>query len=389
MRALLWARWKGFRKHKMLFLIMLFLPIVFTYFFSMSNSQEVTQIPIYMEDESQIANRLVEKINKQSDVDAILMDEKEMNEAIVDGIVDAGVVIDQSTVERLNTPNKSVTFTILRTTDTAGVQLIEQAVRSAASELSTEMNVTNSILKAIPNDIPINLTDVSPLVQQSFSEKPPISVTAEAYQSDSEVKYDASFQSLVGFTLFFTMYTIIFTLGELIEDRQNRVLDRMLISPVSIPNIYVANFIYSFILGYIQIIILFLFGKYVLGIEWGSALGSILIILALYVMTTMAVGMLLVGMSNTMQQLSALTPIVAVSFAMLGGAYWPIEIVESQLLVNLAHITPIFHAMNALKAFVLYDQTLQDVLSSILWLSSMSMGLFIIGILLFRVRMYR
>ncbi|WP_237582589.1 ABC transporter permease [Pontibacillus yanchengensis] len=373
----------------MLFLIMLFLPIVFTYFFSMSNSQEVTQIPIYMEDESQIANRLVEKINKQSDVDAILMDEKEMNEAIVDGIVDAGVVIDQSTVERLNTPNKSVTFTILRTTDTAGVQLIEQAVRSAASELSTEMNVTNSILKAIPNDIPINLTDVSPLVQQSFSEKPPISVTAEAYQSDSEVKYDASFQSLVGFTLFFTMYTIIFTLGELIEDRQNRVLDRMLISPVSIPNIYVANFIYSFILGYIQIIILFLFGKYVLGIEWGSALGSILIILALYVMTTMAVGMLLVGMSNTMQQLSALTPIVAVSFAMLGGAYWPIEIVESQLLVNLAHITPIFHAMNALKAFVLYDQTLQDVLSSILWLSSMSMGLFIIGILLFRVRMYR
>ena len=48
--------------------------------------------------------------------------------------------------------------------------------------------------------------------------------------------------------------------------------------------------------------------------------------------------------------------------AMLGGAYWPLEIVSSRFMQAAANFVPIRHAMEALKGIAYYSYTLQDLL---------------------------
>ena len=48
-----------------------------------------------------------------------------------------------------------------------------------------------------------------------------------------------------------------------------------------------------------------------------------------YVFSIVALSILLTAIVKNVQQFNAVIPIVSVSFAMIGGAYWPLEIVES------------------------------------------------------------
>ena len=47
-------------------------------------------------------------------------------------------------------------------------------------------------------------------------------------------------------------------------------------------------------------------------------------------------------------------PLLAVSMAMLGGAYWPLELVSSQTIQILAKFVPLTYGMKALKGATVY-----------------------------------
>ncbi|MFC0524987.1 ABC transporter permease [Pontibacillus salicampi] len=385
MRALLWARWKGFRKHKWLFVIMLILPIAFTFFFSLSGTGSPSTLPVVVEEKSAATERFLTLLEQPDWFEVEEVSAPELEEGLISGAYGAGIELNAGALEQVEN-GQAVSFTIYRLTDSQEVQLVEQSVQDAARKLHLEAAMTTDIVQALPEDLGMNESVIRSNVETTLAQQTPVYVNKAAFGQEEAVIYDATFQALVGFTLFFTMYTIIFTLGEMIEDEQKKILNRLVISPVSTWKIYSANIVYSFLIGYSQLLVLVLVGKYVFQIEWGERLGAVAIMLALYVLATMAVGMVLLCLSRNMQQLSAITPIVAVSFAMLGGAYWPIEIVQNELLVSMANIVPIFHAMNGLKTVVLYDQGLGAASDSLLWLIGMIIVWFSVGVKLFGKR---
>ncbi len=75
--------------------------------------------------------------------------------------------------------------------------------------------------------------------------------------------------------------------------------------------------------------------------------------------------MLLIGFVRKSSQLGAIVPIVAVSMAMLGGAYWPIEIVENHFVLALSKGIPVTYAMDALKGVTIYQQSLAENVQSL------------------------
>jgi len=199
------------------------------------------------------------------------------------------------------------------------------------------------------------------LTEEKWKTSPPIIVSTRVLESENTFKYDHRLQTLLGFTLFFSMYTIIYAVGEILNDKQLGVWDRLIHSPLSKAQLYIGNFIYSFMLGFVQISLIILFGNYVMDIDWGEHLSLVFLVIAMYIMVIMALGMLLVSFVKTPQQLNALVPIVAVSSAMLGGAYWPIEIVTSKLLIILSKAIPITYAMKAIKELALYHRGWEGV----------------------------
>lgn len=93
-----------------------------------------------------------------------------------------------------------------------------------------------------------------------------------------------------------------------------------------------------------------------------------------------ALSLLITAIVKNMQQFNAILPIISVSMAMIGGAYWPIEIVESKLLLTLAKADPLYYGMQALEGIVVYGYPLSEVLIPVSVLVLMGVGMMGIGI---------
>lgn len=187
-------------------------------------------------------------------------------------------------------------------------------------------------------------------VMEAWKYKQPMEVTASTAETGSSSSYNNLKHSMIGFSLFFSMYTMVFGIGTILNDRQYKTWQRMLISPVSKASILGGSMVVAYITGAIQIGVLILGGKYLLGIDWGSSIPGVLMVAGAFVFTVTAMGLLLSGVVKTHGQLAAITPVVLTSTSMLGGCMWPLEIVNNKLLLFLAKLTPQMWAVQGMES---------------------------------------
>ncbi|MEL7658198.1 MAG: ABC transporter permease, partial [Bacillota bacterium] len=170
--------------------------------------------------------------------------------------------------------------------------------------------------------------------------KNPMSIRITEEDSKTENSYDSLKHSMIGFSLFFSMYTMVFGIGTILYDKQYKTWQRMLITPVSRSSILGGSMVVAYLTGAIQLGILVLAGKYLLKIDWGNSTGGVLIVAAAFVFAVTAMGLLLSGVVKTHAQLASITPVILTSTSMLGGCMWPLDIVNNKILLLLAELTP-------------------------------------------------
>lgn len=178
--------------------------------------------------------------------------------------------------------------------------------------------------------------------------KVPVEVKAAAVNTGPG-SYDSLKHSMIGLSLFFSMYTMVFGIGTILSDRQYKTWQRMLISPVSKVSILGGSMLVAYLTGALQMGLLILAGKYLLGIDWGSSILGILMVTGAFVFAVTSMGLMLSGVVKTHGQLSSITPVVLTSTSMLGGCMWPLEIVNNKLLLFLAELTPQKWAMQGME----------------------------------------
>ena len=187
-------------------------------------------------------------------------------------------------------------------------------------------------------------------VMEAWKYKKPMDVASSVAKTGSGSSYDNLKHSMIGFSLFFSMYTMVFGIGTILNDRQYKTWQRMLISPVSKASILGGSMVVAYLTGAIQIGVLILGGKYLLGVDWGSSILGVLMVAGSFVFTVTSMGLLLSGVVKTHGQLSSITPVVLTSTSMLGGCMWPLEIVNNKLLLFLAELTPQKWAMQGMES---------------------------------------
>ncbi|HEY4600028.1 MAG TPA: ABC transporter permease [Cerasibacillus sp.] len=96
--------------------------------------------------------------------------------------------------------------------------------------------------------------------------------------------------------------------------------------------------------------------------------------------------MLLTSAVRNMQQFNAALPFIAVAMAMIGGAFWPIELVESKLMIALSHAMPIKYGMDMLHGAAVYGYPLDELFKPVSMLLLMGVLMMGIGIRLMEKR---
>ena len=251
-----------------------------------------------------------------------------------------------------------------------------QSASSIAEEITNYLNELRPINKAETEAFAYND------ILDSLNNRKSMKITKNFLDSENLYEYDGFKHITIGMILFMSMYTIVFGIGSILEDKEYHTWDKMLISPISKGDILGGNLIATFFVGAAQILLLMVLTKYMMGMDWGSSnkFGWIILIGMLFVLAITSLGLMLTGFVKTHSQLSTISPILLTSTSMLGGTMWPLEIVESKTLLFLADLTPQKWAVEGMEKIVMYGGGFSDILPNIGVLVLMTTIFFIIGV---------
>ena len=261
-------------------------------------------------------------------------------------------------------------FTIIHSSDETNIPLIENELRLVyAKKLQDESVLAQT-------DEPAK---VAALLKQA-EESPFFNVKQSNFKNDQEKIYDGRLHSIFGFSLFFVIYTIGGNVYPIMEEKQNRIWDRLILSSVYKWEMYAGNLLFSFIIGYAQIFVIFCTFRYVAGVDFYGGFTKTLIVLIPYVIAIVALCILLASLAGTPRKYMSYLTIIATPLAMLGGAYWPLDIVTSKVMLFLAKITPVNYGMQLLNGATVNGYSYGELLEPMSILLLMAVIMMGIGI---------
>ncbi|MCG8482959.1 MAG: ABC transporter permease, partial [Clostridia bacterium] len=249
---------------------------------------------------------------------------------------------------------------------------------------SKVMKLGEDIFKEIPTvNIDKVKNDMSESFEQQWLYRKPMDIQTVSGNMENRRNNNVKGQ-IIGFAILFSAYTMVFGVGQIVTDKEDKTYFRMMTSPLSKISILMGYTIIPMLSGIIQLSVIFVAGRFLFDLNWGGNILDILLVIIAFVFSLTAIGLLLSTFVKTSGQLSAFTPIILTSFAMLGGCMWPLEVVTSKILLLLANITPHKWAVLGLTDIAIKNGSFMNSMDSILILLGMGVCVYAIG--LFRLR---
>jgi ABC-2 type transport system permease protein len=367
MLKIIYARFLNLRRNYIPYLIFLALPLTFMFVFGgvMNDGDGRIQLPVVDNDKSEYSLALTEELSNLDIYNVRVTGMEELQRLVSENMVEVGLVIPEG-FQKSIIDGKEPRLDIVIIREGPSLYSLEGVLMSSIQRINYNINIVNSTVKVIdkylkPEDMKKESIRerVYDLVSEKWKERLPVSVTGKVEKSDNSVSFNMYTQTSIGFTLAFTMFTFTFAVGEILEEKKNKVWERINISPLSKFQVYMGNLIYACVIGLLQMMIMAAVGDLALGVNWRANIPGVLIVLVSFTFCTVSLGLLMSSMIRTHQQLQVIAPILLVSTSMVGGCYWPLEIVNSRILLAASKIVPQGWAMKGLKDLIVYNRSIE------------------------------
>jgi len=326
------------------FLLMTAMALGLTAIFSLSFSDYKPTVLIVDEDHSTYSKTFIHELKSYNGFNFEESDMKNAVAKVEEGKILSALLINngfKTDIER----GENISLGVIKIKDDTLILTLKQLVSHIGSRMAGSVRIADITADFIYSEKPnVNREEIKTGAYQGVMEawkyKVPLEVTVAYAETGSGTSYDNLKHSMIGFSVFFSMYTMVFAIGTILNDRQYKTWQRMLISPVSKASILGGSMVAAYLTGALQIGVLILCGKYLFGLDWGNSIWGVLMVAAAFVFAVTSMGLMLSGVVKTHAQLSSITPVVLTSTSMLGGCMWPLDIVNNKVLLILAELTP-------------------------------------------------
>ncbi|QXE01958.1 ABC transporter permease [Terribacillus sp. DMT04] len=203
---------------------------------------------------------------------------------------------------------------------------------------------------------------------KSYLDEPPFQMETQGLDSEQVPTYNIRTQLLFAFTFLISMFLLGFKVNNVTQDKVAGIWDRMILSPLKKTNMYSGYLLYSFLITMFQIVVVLIVFKYVLQYEVGDNLWLIILIAACFTFGMISIAMLITGLVRTPEQFYAIYPSVIPVIPLVSGVYMMPGTITNPVLLFIADLFPLAHAMEAIMSVVFYGAGLQDVIISLLYM---------------------
>lgn len=170
-------------------------------------------------------------------------------------------------------------------------------------------------------------------------------------------------QIVPGYTVMFSFYIMISIVIAFIKDRESGMAARLASTPLSRLEYFAGKWVPFVAVVLLQIMVLFGFGVIVYDLPLGDPLALAALSVGLAFVAT-GCGMAMAVLAKTENMGIALTQVIALGGAMLGGLWMPIEFMP-EVMQNIAQFLPQFWALEGYKTVILEQGTMRDVWQSL------------------------
>ncbi len=377
------------RDDYLIFVIMTVMALGLTAVFGASMGSYKPTVLIINEDNSKYSQMFIEELKVHSRYNYNMTQYEDALQIVDEGNALTAIKIHEDFGENI-VAREYPQISLIKTKDDMDILMLENIMLESTNKIMGNIKVaglTKDYIKgkkAVINEGELEDRVYNKAVENWMYRKP-IEVKKELLNASNTNTYNNLKHTVIGFSIFFSTYTMVFGIGTILNDKQYNTWQRMIISPLTKTSILGGSMVVAFLMGAVQLGTLIIAGKYLFKIDWGPSISGILTIVGAYVFAVTCLGLFLSGLVKTHSQLAAISPVVLTSTAMLGGCMWPLEIVNSRILLTLANFTPQKWAVEGMTKIATYGYGFEAAIIPSLILVLMGLVFFGIGVSLVSV----
>ena len=275
--------------------------------------------------------------------------------------------------------------------NTQAIAALKGMAQSISSQMGTRQVVNNAVIGllvekdlAAPGSIgDLSLAIRSQLLGQAGTlQKAPLVFFTT--QEVGEVKtYNEANYTIPGYLVMFVFFTAAFAAAQLVKERQNHTLERLLSSSANKTAVLGGVYGGTVAKGLIQIAIFWTFGILVFKVDMGVSPLAVILISILMTLMASAFGVMLATFVKTERSASSIGVLTSLILAPLGGCWWPLFITPHWMQF-LAKLTPHGWATTAFNKLLIFGGDFNSVVPNMLVLIGFMVVFGAIAILRFR-----
>ena len=368
------------------------LPIIFTVVLASTTggtSGEKIIINYVDQANSPLSAALLQALGEDESLEPEAIDLAEAQESFADDDLDLYLVIPSDfTAETLL--KGDLTVQLYQQPNRTSSQTIYQALRLALTQLTSANTRLDSVMRAYQNLHP----EVTPAELETLTEElqadiqveiasAPSRLTETVSQADDDIVFDPSISSSAGQLITWVFIPLVGLSGAMAYERERGALKRLLMTPTSRLTYFSATILGQVLISLVQVTLLMIFGALVLKAPWLNRPLPTYLLLIVFSLAAAGLGAFLGSIVRTESQASGLSTAIGMIFAMLSGAWFPIELFPSSM-QNAAKIFPTYWGMQGLKDILISNKPMEQILPTIGILLGSAVAFLALGLVFFK-----
>ncbi|MCW8849635.1 MAG: ABC transporter permease, partial [Melioribacteraceae bacterium] len=187
----------------------------------------------------------------------------------------------------------------------------------------------NEIIESMTN---LDITDLMNADSSDSNSTSDFDVMSNLIKFDSEqlvgteIKNPGVTRIVGGWAIMFLLFTLTGAATSIFEEKQEGTLKRFFCMPVSRSEFLWAKYIYSILLGIVQLFVLFLFAYFLYDVDIFSNFTNLMIVILASASAAVAFGMIITAYSKSLAQANGIATLFILVMSALGGSWFPVTL---------------------------------------------------------------
>lgn len=177
----------------------------------------------------------------------------------------------------------------------------------------------------------------------------------------ADVKSPGATRVVGGWAIMFLLFSVSGASTSLFEEKQAGIFHRLLASPVSRAHILWSKYLFNMLMGLVQLIVIFLAGQLLFGIEVTSHLPGVIVVALTASIACTAFGMLLSAVAPNPAAASGLATFLILTMSAIGGAWFPTSFMP-EFIQLVSKLTLVYWSMEGFLAVLWAQKSVLEIL---------------------------